>query len=600
MAELLTSVESAIHHPSSVAIIDGQERPADAQLRIARGLRSEPPTDLFVIAASTTGRGTQASQLVGAVIENELRRSPNKVGRYLRRALDAAHLRLQEKAERSPNLDWTASVACVLISGNDLIFAGVGQTAAFLLRHGQLELIEDDDANGRPWLDSRLGAGDEPQVNMCWGQLEPGDRVLIVVGHLPPHLSGARLRYQLQSSPDAIIQELRSSATPEDCLAALAFAWEPVAQPRPKPAGDETTDGPMPLPIAAFEEPDESVVYGVAVGDGRASQRRVPDRAPRPRAQVASASVGGPWRPAGVAGGRNRPAVEPPRRGGVRRAAARPAPVDSGGTGSLPRLGLLAARKLLREFLPDNQAGLGPSFGQATRRTGTAAHQGVGALGRGWLIGGVAGLIFLVVIGFLAVRLGFNRQDPREEFAGYLGKAEAARSAAVAAPDRESARKQLTLAGDSIKSALTILPNDAQAVALQTEIQKDFKRLNGVVALSQVSPLADLTALAGTATKATGILYQNGRAYVVDTGSGKVFRMVVVSSPEGLKVEEDPTILFQQDDQISDVKLGSPISILWATADNGRPSNNLLVMDAFRNLYQYNSVTERLKVPVRG
>jgi hypothetical protein len=266
----------------------------------------------------------------------------------------------------------------------------------------------------------------------------------------------------------------------------------------------------------------------------------------------------------------------------------------------MAQAGLRTVKNILREFVPDNQAGLAAGFVQSTWRTGAAARRGVRPLGRGWLLSAVVGLVFLLVIGVLAMRLGVNRQDPRQDFATTLARAEAARSAAIAAPDRESARKQLTLADQAVKSALTILPNDAQGMALQDQIQKDVKRLNGVVALSKVTPVADLTPVAGANVNATDLVYQNGRAYVLDSASGKVFRLALTAVPDGLKLEGNPSVLFQQDDQISDVKLGTPVSLLWATADNGRPTQNLLVMDAFRNLYQFNSVTEKLKVPVRG
>jgi hypothetical protein len=113
-------------------------------------------------------------------------------------------------------------------------------------------------------------------------------------------------------------------------------------------------------------------------------------------------------------------------------------------------------------------------------------------------------------------------------------------------------------------------------------------------------PLADLTTLAGTTTNATGMILQGNRAYVLDSGSGRVFRLAFTGTAENLKLEGAPTVLFRQDDQISDVKLGTPVSLLWATAENGRPTQNLLVIDAFRNLYQFNSVTERFRVALRG
>ena len=653
MSDVVAREESVIQDLATVAIVDGLERSPETQLRMARGLRVEPPTDLFVIAGSSSGRGTQAGQLIGAVIENELRRSPGKVARYLRRAIEAAHLRLQEKAIRSPNLDWTASVACVVIQGDELIFAGVGQTAAFLLRGGELELIEDISTPERPWLDSRLGLVEEPAINMCGGQLEPGDRILIMVGHVPPHLSGTRLRYQLQSSPDAIIQELRSAATPEDCLAALAFAWEPVRQTAPRPAeiltptqqpavaaelaepksAESTAPAepaePLRLPVASSHESAEEGVYDLAVGSDRpAAQRRRTNPTVaasggataggatsgvtnRPRGQVASASVGGPWRPAGVAGGRGRASGDTARTGSGgdagrrfagasrREAAGRTDPAESS-PGGLAQTGLRAIRRLVQEFVPDNQAGLATGFVQSTRRAGSAARSHTRPLRRGRLIGAAVGLVFLVAVGFLVVRLGFNRQDPRQEYAAALTKAETARAAAIAAPDRDTARKQLTAASDSLKTALTILPNDAEGLALRDQIQKDLKRLNGVVALPKATPLVDFTTLAGSKVNTTSILFQNGRAYVLDSGSGKVFRVALVSTAEDFEVDGAPIVLFQQDDQISDVKLGTPVSLIWATADNGRPAANLMVMDAFRNLYQFNSVTERIKVPVRG
>ena len=70
--------------------------------------------------------------------------------------------------------------------------------------------------------------------------MEPGDRLLIVVGQLPPHLSGARLRYQLASMdiphgipPSQLFNQVYDRLSQQMNGTGKRMIWRPAMRFRP-------------------------------------------------------------------------------------------------------------------------------------------------------------------------------------------------------------------------------------------------------------------------------------------------------------------------------------------------------------------------------
>lgn len=122
-----------------------------------------PPLDLYLIADGMGGAqaGEHASKLaVDTVVECVLK-SGQKSGEVLLNAIEEANRRVITAAGNDANLHGmgTTLTACWRI-GDELLFANVGDSRAYVYQDGELHVITDD----QTWVNEvgrRLGIGDE-------------------------------------------------------------------------------------------------------------------------------------------------------------------------------------------------------------------------------------------------------------------------------------------------------------------------------------------------------------------------------------------------------------------------------------------------------
>jgi serine/threonine protein phosphatase PrpC len=135
----------------------------------------------------------------------------------------------EAQANREKHGMGTTCVACLLVDASRAIIAHVGDSRAYLLRHGRLQALTKDhtiveelvsrgmlsaeDAERHPYknvLSRNLGARPETRVDVLELELKPGDRVLLCSDGLYGYASAEAIQYLLGSgdAPEHVARDL--------------------------------------------------------------------------------------------------------------------------------------------------------------------------------------------------------------------------------------------------------------------------------------------------------------------------------------------------------------------------------------------------------
>lgn len=122
-----------------------------------------PTLDLYLVADGMGGAqaGEQASKLAGDTIAEFIWKSGQTSGEVLLDAIAEANRRVLEAAENDPNLHGMGTtVTAAFKVGNELLFANVGDSRAYLFENEQLHAITED----QTWVNEvgrRLGINED-------------------------------------------------------------------------------------------------------------------------------------------------------------------------------------------------------------------------------------------------------------------------------------------------------------------------------------------------------------------------------------------------------------------------------------------------------
>jgi serine/threonine protein phosphatase PrpC len=343
----------------------GRQRTANEDSYFAR-----PP--LFAVADGMGGAqaGEVASRIAADSFE-PAERGDQPAESYLRAIAEAANERIHGLAQRDSSVSGMGTtLTALLIEGDEVSIAHVGDSRAYLWRDGELKLLTSDhslveelrrqgrlteeqaqDHPQRSIITRALGPEAEVDVDTMTYSARPGDAYLICSDGLTTMVKEDRIAEVLASSQNldeavSLLVREANDAGGRDNITVVAFRLEEAVEGAP--VEDATLVGP-----SAEEAGLTAAGVGAAAEAERAEPARVRERAAAPRSKPRGAQgPGGPRRPSGNRRGRRvrRPAGLLPgeRRGRSCGALQRP-----------PLRPPVQRRALLRGLLGAGACGLG-------------------------------------------------------------------------------------------------------------------------------------------------------------------------------------------------------------------------------------------------
>jgi len=229
-------------------------------------------------------------------------------GEALKRAVAEANRRIRELAADDKALEGMGTTLTALLEDGDSVhLAHVGDSRAYLLRHGELSGLTEDhtlvqelvrqgrlrpeDAERHPQrsiITRALGVDSDVEIDTATYKIVPGDRLLLCTDGLSGVVDHTRIRNVLLRTPDPQqaadkLVALANEAGGPDNITVIVLDAEGVttaAEPTGDLAAEDGEAGP-----GADDDPDDAMVTGLRrVGPGAGRRARgEPGRAGRPR-----------------------------------------------------------------------------------------------------------------------------------------------------------------------------------------------------------------------------------------------------------------------------------------------------------------------------
>jgi hypothetical protein len=227
-------------------------------------------------------------------------------------------------------------------------------------------------------------------------------------------------------------------------------------------------------------------------------------------------------------------------------------------------------------------------------RPRSAPRIDLGALGGGprlpsrrFLLVGAA--IVATVVFLLLIVPALARRGNDDRYRELLRSADASVNAAKTEPDAVSRRELLTRAEADLLEARTLQPNAGDLVDRMAEVSAALSALDGTRELKDFTQLADLSTL-GIAPQSPVELAVAGRAYLLDSGTGKVFAFAAPGAR--------PETIFEEGRAVGAERTAKPRHLAVAPGMAGKAAV-LLVLDANRRLFALEGGAWRA-VPLEG
>ena len=211
--------------------------------------RLEPALDLYLVADGMGGAqaGEHASKLAGDTVVEFILKSGRRSREVLREAIAEANRRVLQAAENDPDLHGMGTtLTAALKVGDELLFASVGDSRAYLFENQQLQPITEDqtwvnevgrrlgiDENAlkvhpmRHVLTMAIGVGETIRVNPYAVPLKKGSQFLLcsdgLHGVIPPETITETLSGNgtLESKCRTLVDAAKNAGGPDNITAVL-------------------------------------------------------------------------------------------------------------------------------------------------------------------------------------------------------------------------------------------------------------------------------------------------------------------------------------------------------------------------------------------
>lgn len=207
-------------------------------------------------------------------------------------------------------------------------------------------------------------------------------------------------------------------------------------------------------------------------------------------------------------------------------------------------------------------------------------------------------LIPLLVIGAVLGYNGYQRYQTRRAFESALDTALENYRTASTTTDQDIAKSALREAQKHLEEALTIQPEEPEAVRLQKELLLLQDKLYKV---TPIYFMPELFRFVDPASKPARLVVHDRDIFVLDAGRGVITLHRLNETRDGLQPGAEAAEILRKGQQVGTVVAGNLIDLTWVPAGGSRPYDALCVLDAGGNLFMYaNSQLSAQTLPNSG
>ena len=193
-------------------------------------------------------------------------------------------------------------------------------------------------------------------------------------------------------------------------------------------------------------------------------------------------------------------------------------------------------------------------------------------------------LIPLLVIGAVLGYNGYQRYQTRRAFESALNTALENYRTASTTTDQDIAKSALREAQKHLEEALTIQPEEPEAVRLQKELLLLQDKLYKV---TPIYFMPELFRFVDPASKPARLAVHDRDIFVLDAGRGVITLHRLNETRDGLQPGAEAAEILRKGQQVGTVVAGNLIDLTWVPAGGSRPYDTLCVLDAGGNLFMY-------------
>jgi hypothetical protein len=193
-------------------------------------------------------------------------------------------------------------------------------------------------------------------------------------------------------------------------------------------------------------------------------------------------------------------------------------------------------------------------------------------------------LIPLLVIGTVLGYNGYQRYQTRRAFESALNTALENYRTASTTTDQDIAKSALREAQKHLEEALTIQPEEPEAVRLQKELLLLQDKLYKV---TPIYFMPELFRFVDPASKPARLAVHDRDIFVLDAGRGVITLHRLNETRDSLQPGAEAAEILRKGQQVGTVVAGNLIDLTWVPAGGSRPYDTLCVLDAGGNLFMY-------------
>jgi hypothetical protein len=575
------------------------------QLRLVGGVRQEYPKSLGVgerrsilpiksrgkgriyvlieLSGEAFGREEMCQDLVAAITE-EYFHSPGTVTYGLRQAILLANTQLLRANTKVTSEHRMGGVACVVLRGSELFVAQAGWPMVYLIHGDHVEAYPDtaldfEDA-------SMLGQRQTTEVRLFRAPVQSGDMILMADGPMARQLGSTRIGQIVSTSVARAMTNLETLAPQEDCSAMVIQVGDHTEQSRVQ--REQWSFTPVEQPPSGKRDP-ELPPQAEPPGQVPASRprSRPSERASSPDTFVSAEIAPTPSmrfgaQPTPPAVERAAPVTPPP----APRPTPKAPPQPAGPTMAEQAQGVLVTigqgiRTLGERMLPDRAPRTTSQRRRAARsrrsRAQAASHPNLGIA-----IALAIPLVALVVVGGYTVYRNWSTQS---QFDAKLEAAKLKLDAAVGNAESPAIARDDWLEVIALaKEADLIQPDNPEIAPMLARAATEIDRIDGVTRLGQPYKLYEYHTSGSTPTR---IIVAGLDMYVLDRGTGRVYRHTLNEQRNALQDPEADQLLLQEAQQIEGQTVSVLVDIAWMKEGGERQAGALLVLDRNGLLIEY-------------
>lgn len=465
-------------------------------------------------------------------------------------AVDANRYLFKYNLRAAPSDRCYGALCCAVLHDNDLFTLHAGPVRACILHQAQVDCFPGEEEI------PQLGMGTVSVPHLHHAFLSTGDKLLLASASLTEQTGEVGVRRALaREDAPGVLAGLEQIASGSDFTALVARMTPPAGRTEVKRARVSAARARrLKIPIRRQRPQPVEPVRPDTPPETAPAPRAKPARKPGPTVAQRLSRVGARLKAAAVSVGRGAAAAAKWVAGGV--------------------------QTLVRRMLP------GPER-EAYRRSRTRRPP---PPENRTVMASIAVAIPVVLL--IVAALTYQSFGREARFQSLMDQAEREITLAESlSSTSEEARPHWEEALRLAEAAVEMRPEHDEATALKSRVQEVLDRLDGITRLSPIH-LAEFGQRTGPDAPMRRLAIHGREIFVLDPGMEWVAELTLNQEGEGIEGDALPSPILRTDQLIGNEKVGDLIDFVWVSAEGGRQTSGLVVLEEDGALVTYDPTWE--------